>query len=308
MTLKVVDVASYQSVTASTDVGAEGIIVKATQGTGYVNPLCDQQYQHAKKHGLKLGVYHYAGGGNPVAEADYFLRNIQGYIHEAILVLDWEKNQNAQYTNPNWARQFVNRVHEKTGVWCLIYGNSADIQYCASCRDVCGLWFAGYPDLRDNWNPPAFPYSTKPWPSMVGWQYSTSNSRLDRNIFYLTKEQWDKYANPGKTPTPPKPNPTTTKKPAPGPYVPAKGKSLEVMAGDVQAGKVGDGQKRRDILGKYWRGVQAIIDERSKAITAQQCHAILLDETWNGNYGNGEERKVLLGTYYNTIQDMLNKR
>lgn len=302
MTLKVVDVASYQSVTASTDVGAEGIIVKATQGTGYVNPLCDQQYQHAKKHGLKLGVYHYAGGGNPVAEADYFLRNIQGYIHEAILVLDWEKNQNAQYTNPNWARQFVNRVHEKTGVWCLIYGNSTDIQYCASCKDVCGLWFAGYPDLRESWNPPSFPYSTKPWASMVGWQFTTSNSKLDRNIFYLTKEQWDKYANPKKSPT----VTTTTKKPvAPPAYVLPN--TLEGMAGDIQAGKLGNGDARRNKLGKYFNGAQAIVNERTKAITASQCHNLLAQETRKGVYGNGDERKRWLGNYYNVVQQIINR-
>lgn len=305
MTLKVVDVASYQSVTISTEVGAEGCIVKATQGTSYVNPSCDKQYQHAKKNGLKLGVYHYAGGGNPVAEADYFLKNIAGYIHEAILVLDWEQHQNAQYTNPNWARQFVDRVHEKTGVWCIIYGNKQDIQYCASCRTDCALWFAGYPDLRSSWTPPAFPYNISPWTSMVGWQFTTSNSTLDRNIFYITREQWDKFANPkGST----APTPTTPPKaPDPSKYT-TNGKSLEQMASDVQNQLVGNGDARKKALGKYYRGVQAIVDERFKYISAQTCHGILLDETLKGNYGNGNDRKFMLGTYYNTIQNKINNR
>lgn len=194
MTLKIVDVAVFQSVTASTDVGADGAIIKATQGTGYVNPSCNAQYAHAKKNGLLLGLYHYAGGGDPVAEADYFLKNIGNYIGEAMLVLDWEHYQNAQYTNPNWARAFVNRVHEKTGVWCVIYGNKQDIQFCASCANDCALWFAGYPDLRASWNAPAFPYNIAPWKTMIGWQFTTSNSTLDRSIFYISKEEWKAFA------------------------------------------------------------------------------------------------------------------
>ena len=88
--LKVIDISSHQSVETAGIDGIDAVIVKATQGTGYINPKCDAQYQLAKKKGRLLGVYHYAGGGDPVAEADYFLKNIQGYIHEAVLCLDWE--------------------------------------------------------------------------------------------------------------------------------------------------------------------------------------------------------------------------
>lgn len=305
MVFNVVDVSSHQSVEAAAFEGAEGCIVKATQGTGYINPSCDAQYQYAKARGLKLGVYHYAGGGDPVAEADYFLRHIAGYIHEAILVLDWEEYQNAQYNNTNWARQFVDRVHAKTGVWCIIYGNRQDINRCQNLVNDCGLWFAGFPDLRSSWDAPNFPYNISPWKSMVMWQFTTSNGTLDRNKCYITKEQWDMYANPAGGA---KPTPTTTKKPeASGPYSTAN-KSLETMAGDVSNGLVGSGDERRKILGGYWRGVQAIVDERFKAITAAQCHAILADETWNGRYGNGEDRKFLLGNYYDAVQTLINNR
>ena len=40
--------------------------------------------------GKKLGYYHYAGGGDPVAEADYFIDNIKGYIGTGMLIIDWE--------------------------------------------------------------------------------------------------------------------------------------------------------------------------------------------------------------------------
>ena len=121
MTLKVVDVYSGSPRSYATDPNADAIIVKATQGTGYVNPFCDIDYQAAKKAGKLLGVYHYAAGGDPISEANYFLKNVKGYIHEAILGLDWESAQNASWSNANWSRQFVNEVHRQTGVWPIIY-------------------------------------------------------------------------------------------------------------------------------------------------------------------------------------------
>lgn len=213
MVLNVVDVASHQTVQQAITAGADACIVKATQGTGYINPKCDAQYQLAKQHGLLLGVYHYAGGGSPISEADYFLANIKGYIGEAILILDWEEYQNASYNNTNWARQFVNRVHEKTGVWCVLYGNRQDIDRCLNLVNDCALWFAGYPtNTQRDWNAPEFIYNISPWKSMIGWQYSAAD--VDRSKFYITKEQWNKYANPSQTnkpnpaPQPVKPNKT----------------------------------------------------------------------------------------------------
>ena len=75
MTLKVIDISSHQTVEQAGMDGIDGVIVKATQGTTYINPKCNPQYQLAKLKGRLLGVYHYAGGGDPIAEADFFLKN-----------------------------------------------------------------------------------------------------------------------------------------------------------------------------------------------------------------------------------------
>ena len=114
--MNVIDVASYQSVAQAGQYNAQGVIVKATQGTGYVNPRCNGQYAQAKKKGRSLGLYHYAGGGNPVSEANYFIKNIKNYVGEAMLVLDWERGQNSAYGNGKWAQRFVDQVHKLTGV------------------------------------------------------------------------------------------------------------------------------------------------------------------------------------------------
>ncbi|MGJ3995591.1 GH25 family lysozyme, partial [Limosilactobacillus fermentum] len=80
MTIKVVDVYSGSPRSYATDPNAQGVIVKATQSTGYVNPYCDTDYQAAKNAGKLLGVYHYAAGGDPIEEAKFFIANAKNYI------------------------------------------------------------------------------------------------------------------------------------------------------------------------------------------------------------------------------------
>lgn len=190
MTLKVVDVYSGSPRWYATDENADAVIVKATQGTGYVNPFCDTDYQAAKKAGKLLGVYHYAGGGDPISEANYFLKNVKGYIHEAILGLDWESSQNASWGNGNWCRQFVNEVHRQTGVWPIIYVQFSAVNQVANCADSCGLWGAGYPWYTNTWEVPPFlsSYNFAPWKCLTGWQF-TGNTE-DRSLFYVDANGW----------------------------------------------------------------------------------------------------------------------
>ena len=92
MTLKVIDISNWQADSA-VDLAKDAVIVKATEGVGYVDPTCDAKYQRAKSQGKQRGVYHFArpGYGNSAEdEAKFFLQNVQGYIKHAILILDWE--------------------------------------------------------------------------------------------------------------------------------------------------------------------------------------------------------------------------
>lgn len=190
MTLKVVDVysGSPRSYAQATD--ADAVIVKATQGTGYINPFADIDYQTAKRNGKLLGVYHYAAGGDPVAEAQYFYNNVKGYVGEAILGLDWEKGQNAAWGDTNWSRRFVDEVHRLTGVWPIIYVQFSAVYQVANCANTCGLWGAGYPWYNNSWDIPPFllSYGFAPWKNLTGWQF-TGNTK-DRSIFYLDANGW----------------------------------------------------------------------------------------------------------------------
>lgn len=239
--LKGIDISVWQRGLNIANTGAEFAICKATQGTTIVDPCCDAHYQAAKKLGLKLGVYHYASGGDPVAEADFFVKNIRGYIGEAILVLDWEKNQNARYDeHASWCLKFLNRVKELTGVKPLIYMSASVIKaadWSSVVKADYGLWVAGYPDGRDSWDVPEFKWNVSPWPFYAIWQYSSSNGRLDRDVFMGDRAAWDKYAAiQGAVPSQPTPAQSSSTTPSVASSPAAKETIYTVVKGDTLSG------------------------------------------------------------------------
>ena len=194
MAIYTVDVYSGSSDSIIRDSHAQGVIVKATQGTSYVNPRCNHQYELAGQLGKLRGLYHYAGGGNPEAEAQYFINNIKNYVGKAVLILDWESYQNASWGNTSWARRFVDEVHRLTGVWCLIYVQESALWQVANCANTCGVWVAKYASMNWNsWTLPNMNVSSGAFKFLTGWQYTGGD--MDRSIFYLDANAWNKIAS-----------------------------------------------------------------------------------------------------------------
>ena len=211
-------------------------IIKATEGVGYVDPACDTLYQRCKKAGKLLGVYHFARpdlNNSAIAEADWFIKNIQGYIKEAILVLDWESGY---LGNVEWAKAFLDRVQEKTGIKALLYASRSPINsfnWSSVANADYGLWVADYGANTGS-------EGTKPvvkwWQFYILWQYTSKgrvsgySGNVDLNNFYGDAETWRKYATSSST------------APAPTPE-PAK-KTNEQIADEVIAGKWDNGEER----------------------------------------------------------------
>lgn len=202
MTIKGIDVSSHDNFNGSVFKSnteqcygeADFVIVKASQGVTYVHKQCDTIIQRCKNEGKLWGFYHYAGGNDAVLEADFFIDKCRGYFGHGIPCLDWESYQNKAWGDTGWCRRFVDRVHERTGVWCLIYVQASARSQAANCANDCGLWLAGYPDNRNSWDAPNFNYKTDPWKTPTIWQYSSSNGATDRNIAYVDGKAWTKIA------------------------------------------------------------------------------------------------------------------
>lgn len=246
MTLNGIDISSYQSGIDLTVVPCDFVIIKATQGTGYVNPDCDRAYQQAKRAGKLRGTYHYVGGGNAVAEADYYANNIKGYLRDGLLAIDWEAEQNSAWGNEAYLEQLVRRVIERTGIKPLIYSMASRYaQVAAVAKKLdCGLWIAEYADMNPTgyqahpWREGAYACAIRQYAStgrLNGW-----GGDLDLNIAYMTRDQWAKYVNPGGKPA------AAPAKPAPAPAR----KSEDAIAAEVIAGKWGNGQDRVNRLKK----------------------------------------------------------
>lgn len=195
--LRVVDVASHQKGIVTGSLDCDAVICKATEGTGYVNPYCDEHYQSAKAAGKLLGVYHYASGGNPEAEAEFFINNVQGYLHEAILVLDWESGDNAAWGDSSWVARFCAHIVALTGINPMIYVQRSAANQCVGLGDY-GIWLAEYPD-----------YALRGWNDYVEPNYSgdyamhqfTSSGNisgwgdvLDLSLFFGDENAWRAYA------------------------------------------------------------------------------------------------------------------
>lgn len=195
--LNFIDISSYQATLnlVAVSKSIQGVIIKATEGTNYVNPYCDRHYEQAKNAGLLRGFYHFAGTDKPEAEAEYFWNNCCNYFRDGIPVLDWEGNQSV-----DWVNRFVRHLKDISGIWCWIYANPWRFNQ-GGVEKNCARWVADYPSVTH----PTFAQAQQ-WKcprangNVVAWQFCSDgrlngyNSNLDCSLYYGDKESWLKYA------------------------------------------------------------------------------------------------------------------
>ncbi|MCI9380828.1 MAG: LysM peptidoglycan-binding domain-containing protein [Dorea sp.] len=229
MSMNGIDISSWQRGIDLAAVPCEFVVVKATEGTSYLNPYCGENLRQAEGQGKKLGVYHFAGGGNPNAEAEYFVENVKNCIGKAILVLDWEI-QNAS-NGTEWAKSWLDRVYALTRVKPLIYMSNHlvnSLNWSEVAAAGYRLWNAYYFNYGTpmGYRPDApLPERLGAWGTAVLYQYTSEGNLegysgyLDLDVFYGTPGDWDAYARiedgsqPNPAPAPePQPDPVITYK------------------------------------------------------------------------------------------------
>jgi lysozyme len=199
-----VDISSYQADLDVRSISADFVIIKATEGTSYVNPYCDKHYQQALSVGKKVGVYHFArndAGTSAVSEANWFVQNILGYIKTAILVLDWEES----VSNVGWANTWLDTVLSQTGVHPLIYMSQSytyQFDWSSVVNGNYGLWIAYWAAGAQQC--PSIPISGPSvgyWSFYAIWQWTDQghypgySGGLDCDQFEGDTNAWDAYAH-----------------------------------------------------------------------------------------------------------------
>ena len=212
MAIHFIDIASYQQGLDLRQAAAEidGVVIKATEGTGYVNPCCDGHWSQAGEARLLRGFYHFAGDSDPVAEADYFMEHTAGYFGQGVPVLDWEGNQGVA-----WVNSFVNRVHDVKGVWCWIYANPWRFNQ-GGVEPNCMRWVAAYPEVAspsfaqaEGWDAPEVDGLVGAWQFCSDGRLSYWGGNLDFDLFYGDAATWAAYCGEGGGSAPqPAPQPT----------------------------------------------------------------------------------------------------
>lgn len=216
-----IDVSHWQGNINWTSVKNSGAVkfafAKVSDGVGDYDATYLQNIPGAIAAGIPVGPYHYAypytDNGNPKDaenEANYFASLIQGYYQTSALmlrpVLDIEVKANVGTTAQekvflsNWVRNFQTTVHNRLGVYPIIYTYSSFAStYFESNLNQYDLWIANY-----NYTPPSTPPASQyaPWPSWDFWQFSSTGSvsgiagNVDMDVFNGTLLQLAQQFSP----------------------------------------------------------------------------------------------------------------
>jgi len=171
---KVLDISHHNDVTSWDQVraaGIVGVIHKATEGTGYVDPMYLKRAGPAMNAGLFWGAYHFAHGGESIqGQVDNFLK-VVGVDNESLYALDWEDNPSGPTMTAAEARKFIELLEAKVGVGrCVIYSGN-------TCKEALGSKDDDFFGARRMW---LAQYGTSPacqvsWDDYWLWQYSDGN-------------------------------------------------------------------------------------------------------------------------------------
>ena len=225
-----VDVSGWQPGIDTYNLTADFVIIKSTegiQGTRY-NPEYRRMADDAIRSGKRVGFYHYANGGDPIAEADCFYESIREYRGKVTYTLDWEGQGNRTFESGRdvqWCKQFMDRIDSKMGGVCILYTSKGVCnEYDWSPVKNHPMWGAEYAYDDHVYQG----YQDNPWESSTPWgvwgrpceihQYgyvtpkpnNGGYSKLDADIMHADASEWERWCG-DKTPKAPREKPNRVK-------------------------------------------------------------------------------------------------
>ena len=212
-----IDVSHYETVDFA-KVKASGVafaIMKATEGTGYVDPTFASYYAEAKANGLVRGAYHFhRASSDPKQQIDHFLANVSPTAGDLPLILDVEDVNSGMSASAITANVLacLQYLEQKTGRKPMMY--TGMWYWSGNMNNPLGfdkypLWMSSYPaSWASAQNHTACPSIPSDFPGWVMWQYSDGSQSdapsvagvgksCDRNFFNGTLGELMAFASTG---------------------------------------------------------------------------------------------------------------
>lgn len=210
------DISRWQG--AYSETGEPIVMVKISGGDVglYVDPQAASNYNQVIAHGHAFGGYHFAGAGDPVAEANFFVNAMMPLNTGEVPALDWEVGHP---NPPAWCNTFIDQVRKGCGnpnQGGLIYMNLATLNAhdWSLVLSKWGLWLA-------DWTGDPSGATVNTDKTVVMLQYNDGPT-YDRDEWYGSIEQFKAYGwQPATAPAPaPAPEPSPSPTPPEPPVLP----------------------------------------------------------------------------------------
>jgi GH25 family lysozyme M1 (1,4-beta-N-acetylmuramidase) len=140
----------------------------------------------ARQKGIKWGAYHLGRPGNPVDQANHFIKFAQPGPDD-LIALDIEDNDPEKWMSLKDAEIFAKHIKRRIGRYPLLYLNGNTAKFIARNADDypvlsrLGLWYARYkPNIKG-----VFPLGN--WKSYSIWQFAYSGNCNKRRCPYRVK-------------------------------------------------------------------------------------------------------------------------
>ena len=212
-----IDISNWQEDINLEEVEFGFCIVKATDGTRFVDKTLHDFARQIFAMGKPFGFYHFANnperGGTAIEQARYFVDACKDYFGKGIPVLDWE-DSDWKYggpvleLGPDFALEWLREVYRLTGVKPWIYTSKSvcnSWDWSEVANEGYALWGAQY--ATDDTLPG---YQEDPWQDSDPWgawgynipmfQYGSgwatnSNCPVDLDKFYGDTGAWQMYVD-----------------------------------------------------------------------------------------------------------------
>lgn len=259
------DISEYQGL-YNMDADDSPLIEMRVSGYFYGSklPFLDKQATRNYNNAIRLAkipiLYHFAGGADPRAEAEYFINVACSPLSNGdIYELDYELHDSmGPPADPDaWCRAFADRVFELTGKYPVFYTyTSLFLQHGGfpKTMEVCSLIIADYRYTPDQDVPAGHQY--------IAHQYT--DTPVDTNALFIDLDTLRKYAYDGNQPTPPpQPVPQPAPAPTPVPDPPAPAPTPTPIPTPTPAPVPPDPvqpsiDKRLNVLEKFMRAIKAL--------------------------------------------------